>query len=73
MHADGKSTLASVSKWNPGKVNSIRDLKQTDAVAERWRSISKFLFRRTQGQVNLVECNGDLNVTASSRLPRQFE
>ena len=22
MHADGKSTLASVSKWNSGKVNS---------------------------------------------------
>ena len=24
MHADGKSTLASVSKWNSGKVNFIR-------------------------------------------------
>ena len=22
MHADGKSTLVSVSKWNSGKVNS---------------------------------------------------
>ena len=24
MHADGKSTLASVSKWNSGKVNSTQ-------------------------------------------------
>ena len=24
MHADGKSTLSSVSKWNSGKVNSLR-------------------------------------------------
>ena len=23
MHADGKSTLALVSKWNSGKVNSV--------------------------------------------------
>ena len=29
-------------------------LKQTDAAAERRRSTSKFLFRRTQGQVNSV-------------------
>ena len=29
MHADGKSTLASVSKWNSVKVNSYRE-KQTD-------------------------------------------
>ena len=32
----------------------IRELKQTDAAAERRRSTSKFLFRRTQGQVNLI-------------------
>ena len=31
-----------------------RELKQTDAAAERRRSTSKFLFRRTQGQVNSV-------------------
>ena len=30
----------------------IRELKQTDLAAERRRSISKFLFRRTQDQVN---------------------
>ena len=34
----------------------IRDLKQTDAAAERWRSTSKFLFKRTQGQVNSLGC-----------------
>ena len=28
------------------------ELKQTDAAAERRRSRSRFLFRRTQGQVN---------------------
>ena len=26
MHADGKSTLASVSKWNSGKVNLSEDI-----------------------------------------------
>ena len=31
-----------------------RELKQTDAAAERRRSTRKFLFRRTQGQVNSV-------------------
>ena len=30
----------------------IRELKQTDAAAKRRRSISNFLFRKTQGQVN---------------------
>ena len=30
----------------------IRELKQTDAAAERRRSTSKFLFIRTQGQLN---------------------
>ena len=32
----------------------IRKLKQTDAAAERRQSTSKFLFRKTQGQVNSV-------------------
>ena len=27
MHADGKSTLASVSKWNSGKVNLLNELE----------------------------------------------
>ena len=31
-----------------------RELKQTDVAAERRRSTSKFLFRKTQGQVNSV-------------------
>ena len=31
MHADGKSTLASVSKWNSGKVNCVYHL-DPDAV-----------------------------------------
>ena len=31
-----------------------RELKQTDAAAERRRSTSNFLFRRTQGQVNIL-------------------
>ena len=29
MHADGKSTLVSVSKWNSGKVNSIEENEET--------------------------------------------
>ena len=32
----------------------IRELKQIDAAAERWRSTSKFLFKKNQGQVNSV-------------------
>ena len=27
MHADGKSTLASVSKWNSGKVNFVHSIE----------------------------------------------
>ena len=27
MHADGKSTLASVSKWNSGKVNCLKSVQ----------------------------------------------
>ena len=42
-----KALLKTYSKIN-------RDLKQTDAAAERRRSTSKFLFRRTRGQVNSV-------------------
>ena len=31
MHADGKSTLASVLKWNSGKVNCLsQNLEQTN-------------------------------------------
>ena len=37
----------------PSHPTTIRELKQTDA-AERRRSTSKFLFRRTQGLVNSV-------------------
>ena len=33
-------------------LSMIRELKQTNAAAERRRSTSKFLFRRTRGQVN---------------------
>ena len=36
------------------QILDIRELKQTDAAAKRRRSRSKFLFRRTQGQVNSV-------------------
>ena len=33
MHADGKSTLASVSKWNSGKVNSVNCVQLAAVVA----------------------------------------
>ena len=36
----------------PDALFSTRELKQTDAAAERRRSTSNFLFRRNQGQVN---------------------
>ena len=62
------------------KGREIRELKQTDAAAERRRSTSKFLFRKDSRPSEFsrpltlftLELNGDLNVTASSRPPRQF-
>ena len=36
----------------------IRDLKQTDAAAERRPSTSKFLFRRTQGKCLFLPGSG---------------
>ena len=44
-HLKSKSYPKSIREDN-------RELKQPDAAAERRRSTSKFLFRRTQGQVN---------------------
>ena len=38
----------------PGFHKANRELKQTDAAAERRRSTTKFPFRRTQGQMNSV-------------------
>ena len=34
MHADGKSTLASVSKWNSGKVNWCIDCKSKSCIGK---------------------------------------
>ena len=50
-----KFNVSSKLSCSPKTFKVNRELKQTDAVAERRRSTSKFLFRRTQGQVNSVD------------------
>ena len=49
MHADGKSTFASISKWNSGKVNSFQYQKYICVIAhknkrEDFRQMDLFLF-----------------------------
>ena len=52
----------------PGFHKANRELKQTDAAAERRQSTSKFLFRRTQGQVNSLALD-----IIHSLIERKFE
>ena len=51
MHADGKSTLASVSKWNSGKVNCILVFGESRQILSRLVIISLSLVKVNKGNV----------------------
>ena len=61
MHADGKSTLVSVSKWKSGKVNCKTNSRQRDQSRSPPALITKCsLCRRTYGITQYVtgSCSG---------------
>ena len=51
MHADGKSTLASVSKWNSGKVNYVTIVPLFLSIS---KSVSKEIFEALRADIWMV-------------------
>ena len=60
MHTDGKSTLASVSKWNSGKVNSAKTSRhKQNGLSYVPKKILTWMLR---------EARGGLKATAGNRV-----
>ena len=78
IHKYSDSETSTFLLVEPGFHKANRDLKQADTAAERWWSVSKFLFKRTQGQVNSLlieqrfECDRLLSPAASVCLRSLF-
>ena len=57
MHADGKSTLASVSKWNSGKVNwdIVSWIQGFRTVVDPWYILLQSMKTKANGKTNSQE------------------
>ena len=59
MHADGKSTLASVSKWNSGKVNYINLFKELGERADE-EHVDELVNAMSKRKVTIKYSNGKM-------------
>ena len=71
MHADGKSTLASASKWNSGKVNSMLSLSLTLICSCSCSCSCSWLKLCLVQELTDIEAHGNMSMNVSS--PRLYK